>query len=105
MDVELTDQSNRVIILDPTTLPTVPFTHPIKPVRFNIIQSTCYDGVRMAACVQVDKSNIYHTYWALGEVSLGGIKDPISGQRRLPPRRALNEFGMCVKVWNFAPWV
>jgi len=105
MDVKLTDQSNRVIILDPATLPTVPFTHPIKPVRFNIIQSTCYDGVRMAACVQVDKSNIYHTYWALGEVSLGGIKDPISGQRRLPPRRALNEFGMCVKVWNFAPWV
>jgi hypothetical protein len=59
----------------------------------------------MAACVQVDRSNIYHTYWALGENSLGGIKDPISGQRRLPPLRALNEFGMCVKVWNFAPWV
>ena len=58
----------------------------------------------MAACVQVDGSNIYHTYWALGEVSLGGILDPISCQRRLPPMRAFNEFGMCVKVWNYSPW-
>lgn len=103
-DYELIVQSNRVIILDPSTLPTLPFSHPIKPIRFNIILSTCYDGVRMAACVQVDGSNIYHTYWALGEVSLGGILDPVSCQRRLPPMRALNEFGMCVKVWNFVPW-
>lgn len=93
-----------MIILDTTTLPTLPFTHPVQPVRFNIILSTCYDGVRMAACVQIDRANIYHTYWALGEVSLGGVKDPLTGKRRMPPMRALDEFGMCVKVWEFTPW-
>lgn len=101
----LTTQANRVIVLDPTTLPPLPFTHPVEPIKFNVILSTCYDGVRMAACVQMDRSSIYHTYWALGEVSLGGIKDPISGKRRMPPERALDEFGMCVKVWEFTPWV
>ena len=58
----------------------------------------------MAACVQMDRANIYLTYWALGEVSLGGIKDPVSGVRRLPPDRAVSDFGMLVKVWEFTPW-
>lgn len=97
-------QSQRVILLDTTSLPALPFTDPHRPIRFNIILSTCQDGVRMAACVQMDRAHIFHTYWALGEVSLGGIQDPESGARRMPPVRALDEFGMCVKVWEFTPW-
>lgn len=97
-------QSQRVVLLDTTSLPSLPFTDPHKPIKFNVILSTCQDGVRMAACVQMDRAHIYHTYWALGEVSLGGIQDPVSGERRMPPVRALDEFGMCVKVWEFTPW-
>lgn len=67
----------------------------------NGVLSTVPDGVRMAGCVQLDRRNVYLTYWALGEVRLGGPADPVTGERRLPPDEVLSEFGMCVKVWNY----
>lgn len=105
-------KSSQVIILDRTSLPDWRLsdtdTSPVV-IRATSIVSIDPQAVNMAACAQLDRNNLFLTYWALGERHVGGLVDPyraLKGEvaKRLPPDEASEEFGMCVKVWEFTPW-
>lgn len=44
---------------------------------------------------------MYLTYNALGEFQDGGAPSGHQGIQRGPPERALEGFGICLKVWDF----
>ncbi|WVF65873.1 hypothetical protein IAT40_000610 [Kwoniella sp. CBS 6097] len=104
----------KIFLLDTSSLPKPPYNDPVFPtpirptLRIHQLKDTHPRGMSQSSCLQVDREKIYTTYWALGEFEAGewinndnDDDDDGIGQRIAPTEEALNDFGLCIKVWDF----
>jgi hypothetical protein len=105
-------QSEELIFFDTSTLPELPPGDPEQSEASRIarhtldihaIKSITGAGICNASCIQMDRRCIYATYEATVDAGIGGVLDPTPGSKNrcVPPARALEGSGRCVRVWDF----
>jgi hypothetical protein len=70
--------------------------------RLHVLPAPHPFGVKESSCIQIDRDKIYMVYWALSDADGAGFRSVHGVPVGLPPERAMDGFGVCVRIWDFA---
>lgn len=70
--------------------------------RLHVLPAPHPFGVKESSCIQLDRDKIYTVYWALSDADGAGFRSVHGMPVGLPPERAMDGFGVCVRFWDFA---